>query len=196
MKIGASDRRTQKTEDLLLEALVSLVVEKDYGSITVQEILDRANVGRTTFYAHFTDKDDLLVRTVQRLQEVLEAQLAHQDDEDGPGERLVAFGLPAFEHLFINRAVYKAMRSSGARPIVTEYIPFMIANLVTGRSRPKPGRARKGGTKIPGDLLVHFVVSTFTSLVSWWLDSPDPLPPKEIDAIFRALILPDLSISG
>jgi AcrR family transcriptional regulator len=196
VKTGSSDRRTRRSENLLLEALVSLVVEKDYGSITVLEILDRANVGRTTFYAHFTDKDDLLVRAVQRLQETLEVRLANQKKVDRPGERLVAFGLPPFEHLFINRAIYKALRRSGARPIMTEYIPVMIANLITDKSRPKPGRARKGGVEIPDDFLVRFVVSTFTSLVSWWLDSQDPLPPKEIDAIFRALILSDLSING
>lgn len=194
MKGSREDRRTRKTEDLLLEALVSLVVEKDYGSITVKDILGRANVGRTTFYAHFTDKDDLLVRAVRRMQEVLEARLVPQGDQGDPAERLVAFGLPTFEHLFTNRHIYKALRSSGARSIITEYVPVMFGNLIREKPGPKSRKAKKGGVDIPNDLLVHFVVSTFTSLVSWWLDSPDPLPPKEINAIFRALILPGLVV--
>ena len=60
-KKGAEDRRIQKTQNLLREALVSLIAEKPYDSIVVKEILDRANVGRSTFYMHFRDKDDLLV---------------------------------------------------------------------------------------------------------------------------------------
>ncbi len=172
-----ADRRSRKTEDLLLDALGSLVVEKDYGSLTVQEIIDRANVGKTTFYTHFTDKDDLLVRAVRRMQEVLEARLTPPDSPGDAYEHLVAFGLPAFEHLFANRRIYKALRNSRAKAIVTEYIPVMIANLVRDRRRPQSGKARKDGVEIPGDLLVHFIVSTFASLVSWWLDSCDPLPP-------------------
>lgn len=57
---GAEDRRIQKTLKLLREALVSLIAEKPYDSIVVKEILDRANVGRSTFYTHFRDKDELL----------------------------------------------------------------------------------------------------------------------------------------
>src|SRR5262244_2336456 len=58
---GIKDRRVQKTKSLLHEALGSLIREKPYDGIVVQEILDRANVGRSTFYMHFSDKDDLLV---------------------------------------------------------------------------------------------------------------------------------------
>jgi AcrR family transcriptional regulator len=194
MKGNQDDRRTRKTEDLLLEALVSLVMEKDYASVTVKEVLDRANVGRTTFYAHFTDKDDLLVRAVQRMQEVLETRLAAQGRPSDPAERLVAFALPTFEHLFANRPIYKALKSSGARSIITEYVPVMFANLIGEKASRKPRKAKKGGVEIPGDLLVRFVVTTFTSLVGWWLDAPDPLPPKEVDEIFRALILPGLVV--
>lgn len=55
------DRRVQRTQNLLHQALASLVLEKDYDSISVKEILDRANVDRSTFYMHFRDKDELLV---------------------------------------------------------------------------------------------------------------------------------------
>src|SRR5262245_36474464 len=58
------DRRIQKTQKLLHEALACLIREKPYESIVVKEILDRANVGRSTFYAHFRDKDDLLVSAI------------------------------------------------------------------------------------------------------------------------------------
>ena len=61
MKERTPDRRVQRTRRLLHKALMSRVLEKKYESITVQEILDRADVGRSTFYTHFQDKDELLV---------------------------------------------------------------------------------------------------------------------------------------
>jgi AcrR family transcriptional regulator len=54
------DRRVERTEQLLRQALLALVQEKGFEALTVQEIIDRANVGRATFYAHFDNKDDLL----------------------------------------------------------------------------------------------------------------------------------------
>ena len=66
------DRRVQKTRKLLQEALINLVAEKGYDSVTIQEILDDANVGRSTFYAHFQDKEQLLHSILERLDELFE----------------------------------------------------------------------------------------------------------------------------
>src|SRR6266545_1260869 len=66
------DRRVQKTRKLLQDALIELVVEKSYESVSIREILDRANVGRSTFYAHFQDKDQLLHSILDRLDELFE----------------------------------------------------------------------------------------------------------------------------
>src|SRR5437867_644732 len=56
---GAGDRRVRRTTRALIEALVALVLEKRYDAITIQDLLDRADVGRSTFYAHYRGKDDL-----------------------------------------------------------------------------------------------------------------------------------------
>src|SRR6266567_9635349 len=68
-----TDRRVQRTRRLLHKALMSLILEKKYESITVQEILDRADVGRSTFYMHFQDKDQLLFSGFQYLESFLES---------------------------------------------------------------------------------------------------------------------------
>ena len=60
MQTQRVDRRVQRTRQLLNRALMELIVEKGYDSVTVQDIIDRANLGRSTFYAHYQDKDDLL----------------------------------------------------------------------------------------------------------------------------------------
>ena len=64
------DRRVQKTRKLLQEALMELVAEKGYEAVTIREILDKANVGRSTFYAHFQDKDQLLHSILELLDEL------------------------------------------------------------------------------------------------------------------------------
>ena len=67
------DRRVQRTRDVLHQALISLMIEKGYEVITVQDIIDRANVGRSTFYAHYVGKQDLLLSGLKNLSKHLAA---------------------------------------------------------------------------------------------------------------------------
>src|SRR5260370_15510074 len=81
------------------KALMSLILEKKYESITVQEILDRADVGRSTFYMHFQDKDELLFDGFQYLQSFLEsAQEVSGTPPRNSYDRIIGFSLPMFEH--------------------------------------------------------------------------------------------------
>src|SRR5262245_57855262 len=83
MEVERVDRRVRRTRRLLREALLSLTLEKGYDQVTVQEVLDRADVGRATFYAHFTDKDDLLISGLLELRDSLREQLATMVRSDG-----------------------------------------------------------------------------------------------------------------
>ena len=74
-KMETVDRRIRRTQKSLHQVLISLVLEKDYDLITVQEILDRADVGRPTFYAHFDGKDQLLISGTHELRNTLNAAL-------------------------------------------------------------------------------------------------------------------------
>ncbi len=76
------DRRTQRTRQALSHALIALIQEKRYDAITVQDICDRANVGRSTFYAHYQDKDDLLASNFQQMMESLGSQVEWRDWPD------------------------------------------------------------------------------------------------------------------
>ena len=80
------DRRIRRTQKSLHEALISLVLEKNYDSITVQEILDRADVGRSTFYAHFDGKDELLISGTHELRNTLNAALQGERSSAKPHE--------------------------------------------------------------------------------------------------------------
>src|SRR4030095_3845389 len=99
--IRTKDRRIQKTQNLLHDALASLIREKPYDSIVVKEILDRAKVGRSTFYMPFRDKDTMLVSGINHM---LPSVHATEVPPSGKKyERLIRFSLPIFEHIHQHR---------------------------------------------------------------------------------------------
>src|SRR3954463_709578 len=81
MKTEKNDRRSNRTRELLSGALVELMLEKHYDTITVQDILDRADIGRSTFYAHYTDKEDLLISEIASLIHSMELSTIEQAHE-------------------------------------------------------------------------------------------------------------------
>src|SRR5690349_21251623 len=87
-----ADRRVQRTRRLLHEALLSLIHEKRYEVITVQEILDRADIGRSTFYMHFKDKDELLFSGLENVNILVKSAQA-ATSPDSPSERIIGFSL-------------------------------------------------------------------------------------------------------
>ena len=103
------DRRVQRTRRLLQDALVATVIEKGYEAATVQDIIDRADVGRATFYAHFADKQTLLTSRLEDLRGLLLAQ-----QRQSPGS--LGFSLAMLEHARSHLAMYRAIvgHESGA----------------------------------------------------------------------------------
>src|SRR5208283_550628 len=99
------DRRIQRTRQLLLSSLLELILEKGYETITVQDIIDRANVGRSTFYSHFQDKEHLLLSGSERLGDLLEEFRARS----GAGESNWDLSLAIFRHAEQQRQAFKAL---------------------------------------------------------------------------------------
>jgi len=125
------DRRVQRTRQLLQDALVSLILEKGYQKITIQEIIDRANVGRSTFYSHYRDKDDLLLSGFDELAHDLNRHMQAPDNpDDDPGHLL--HSLEFFIHACDNRELYIAMVDSGGGDLI-----FDIARQIL---QPAPGQ--------------------------------------------------------
>lgn len=185
------DRRVQKTRKLLHDALGSLIREKSYDSIVVQEILDRANVGRSTFYTHYRDKDELLVSGIHdMLDPVRTTQLA---SAAGRHERIVSFSLPILEHLDRHRRAGEGRMGTRGRVILHEHLRKVLAELVADDLRKDLQTRPTAAGKIPSDLLVQYVASTFILVLNWWVESRSRLPPTEVNDLFRALVLPTLA---
>ena len=182
------DRRVQKTERLLRDALGALIHEKSYDSIAVREILERANVGRSAFYAHFPDKDALLVAGIrQTLSEVPSGQLPPSAQTFAP---FVGFSHGVFEHIASVRHIGTAMKSRKGRAIVHHHLRRVLVEKVAEAFR---GRVLQGGNRVPPDLLAEYVVGTFLLVLNWWVESGSALSAREADEVFLSLVLPTLA---
>ena len=180
------DRRVVRTRELLHQALMSLILDKGYEEVTVAEICDAANVGRSTFYAHFTCKDDLRRHGVDHVRKAIVGQhresVAAQGDRD---ERAFAFSLVMFEHARDHLDRYRALVGSDGESVVLATIRQTLSDLV--REELAAGAHRDSGEAIPRDLVVHYVVGAFMDVLTWWLDGGAELPPEQIDTMFRRL---------
>jgi AcrR family transcriptional regulator len=185
------DRRIQKTQRLLHEALFSLIHEKSYDAIVVKEILDRANVGRSTFYTHFRNKDELLVSGIHDM--LRSVQSAGRPPSATRYERILWFSLPIFEHISHYRRAREARIGTRGRGIIHEHLQHVLAELMADDIRKEFQRRREKVGQVPPDLFVQYVASTFILVLNWWVDSRSPLPPKEVNDLFRALILPTMA---
>lgn len=191
-----TDRRVQRTRRLLHKALMSLILEKKYESITVQEILDRADVGRSTFYMHFRDKDELLFSGFQYLETFLESAEGASTTPPGKSyERIIRFSLPMFEHAQEYRRINRALLGSSAEAVVRRRIHSVLAGIVSRELKLElelQGR-RRADITIPAELLTHFLVSAYVSVMTWWLNSKSNVSTKDIDMAYRNLVLPCLA---
>jgi AcrR family transcriptional regulator len=186
----AKDRRVKKTQALLREALGSLIREKPYDEIVVKEILDRANVGRSTFYMHYRDKDDLLASSIQEM--LGGVQAAESPASAKKHERIIRFSLDVFQRIQEHREAGAGGMGARGRAIVHEHLQTVLATqLAREIGKALPGRGKKAG-QIPPDLLVRYVASTFVLVLNWWVESNSPLSPKEVNDLFRALTIPTL----
>jgi AcrR family transcriptional regulator len=184
------DRRVARTQKLLRDALHSLIREKDYDTIVVKEILDRANVGRSAFYMHFRDKDELLTSSIHDMLGFVPS--TQPKTGDSSNERILRFGLPIFEHLDRHRRAGGLKLGPRGRAILHGHLQKVLAELIAEDVRKSLRGRRKTAGQIPPDILVQYVASTFILVLNWWVENRSPLPAREVNDLFRALVLPTL----
>lgn len=190
MTVPATDRRVQRTRKVIKDALVSLILEKGYEKVTVQDIIDRANIGRSTFYAHYQDKEDLLLRGVAEIAygpQVDQAVSQHlvrleQDGLDGSISTL-----PMFAHVRQNELMHKAMfEHSKENSILEKGTEFLYANTKAQLTHLAGGRQ----PSVPIPLLASFLTGGLMALVKWWLANDMSPSPEEMDRTFQQIAMP------
>ena len=130
-----TDRRSQRTRRLLTAALVELMLEKRFDDISVQDILDRADIGRSTFYGHFSSKEALLYSSLGDMLHGLELHMAEEGNahrgSDAPGGDIVLLpSLGLFRHIKQHQRLYRALFSSSSLEPVTQNLPQQLAQVV------------------------------------------------------------------
>jgi len=182
-----TDRRVRKTRTQLHDALASLVHEKPYDEIVVKEILARADVGRSTFYAHYRDKDELLERGIR---DMLRIDVSRPSASGTSAtDRLLAFSLPFLEHV-------EQFRVDGELPLdairaapVHEHLRRVLESALGEQLRAERGCRPSDTSAVPSDLFLRHVAASFVLTLDWWLEHPT-LSAREVDSYFRALVAP------
>jgi AcrR family transcriptional regulator len=184
------DRRIEKTQSLLRQALVSLIHEKDYDTIAVKEILDRANVGKSTFYTYFRDKDDLLISGIHDILHRHDA--CRQPPAGEPYEKIIWFSTPIFEYLDQHRQRGEVRKRANGR-VIHEHLQEVLSEMISDDLKKSIPRRQSGTSRVPLELLVEYIASTFILVLNWWVEGSDPVPAGEVNELFRAFVRPTLA---
>jgi AcrR family transcriptional regulator len=176
------DRRKQRTQKLLREALIALILEKGYDAITVQDITDRANLGRATFYLHYRDKDELLLGMMEEiLRDAVKEfnPVANDLLEEGQPPSLLAF-----KHAEENADLYRAIFGGGGLAgVLSHYRKLSSSEVQAQLETLLPGKS-----PVPFEILANFIVGALNTMVIWWLENDRPFPPEYMANIFHQLI--------
>lgn len=166
------DRRVRRTRRALQEALVGLIVERGFEKITVQDVLDRADVGRSTFYAHYHDKEALFAACFDDLRADLERELAALTAGGPPPDPTRPIGV-IFEHAHRNQRVYRAVCGRSGDTTGTRQLHALLRASLTGH-------LTEAGTRLPVALVVEYHASALAGVLVWWVRQDFPYGPAEV----------------
>jgi AcrR family transcriptional regulator len=177
-----TDRRAQRTRELLQKALIELIVERGYDAITIQDIVDRANVGRTTFYVHYKSKDELFMICHAAIVGEFRLGPLHPLSREEllspePPEGMIS----SYQHLEERRARLYSIFQGKDGPLILRQIRDASAQEIQANLRAAFAESESA---IPIDLLANYLAGAQIALVQWWLEKRRP---QTADQLTRAL---------
>jgi len=178
------DRRVARTRATLHDALLALIADKGYEAITVRDICGRAKIGRSTFYTHYTGKDDLMRSGFKNLRDLVGDSQMVASTQRNPKQRDLAFTRAIFEHARRHAHLHGMLMGSRGGTIALDMIRHMLSDVVrrelfAASKKPKDAKLR--------ELVVRYMVGAFMGVVAWWLEGGAKLPIERIDDTFRRL---------
>lgn len=176
------DARIRRTHERLGMALLALIEDTPLQEVTVQQVLDRAGVGRSTFYLHFRDKNDLLLSQLEVFLEIMSTKLSESQELS----QRVAPVTEMFEHIGQQRIIYRSLADSGK---LHDF--FDLAQDYFARGIEQRLRDSKRAAKFPPQELKARAVALAGSLLAlfrWWMDRGGKEPASELDALFHRLV--------
>lgn len=184
MSQQAQDRRSKRTQQALIDALLALLSTKHYDSISIQDIVDKANVGRSTFYAHYQTKDDLLVMGFGRVLDMLLGFVILRETDN----HLELDTTALFEHARGHYELYKTLAWGSGLDLLTRNghnslslkIQERLTQLMTGKDL----------SSVSLSILSYHLAGSLLLLLKWWLDNKMPNSPEQMNEIVQQLVMP------
>lgn len=182
------DRRQQKTRAAIFEAFTELLAVKSYNKITVQEIIEKANIGRSTFYAHFETRDDLVKALCDDLfqhvfSKALEAEKTHDFSLAGGGYHIILVHI--LYHLRDSRKNVSALLA-GESSLFLKYLKNYFCEYINNYLLPGLHQHKNF---LPGDFLLNHITYSFVGLLMWWIKNDWQNPPEEMAQYFEETVL-------
>lgn len=193
------DRRVRRTRRALREAMLDLMAEKGYDKVTIEELTDRADIGRTTFYLHYSAKQDLLLEQFGELLDQLVDQLSQVplsswqqageafsiDDHPMQPIRMI------FQHAADNRDLYQIVLHGEGVDQASERLQAIMTNAVNTFLSHKLGEESSQLTmQMPVELFGNYFAGAMLGVIKWWLDADMPYSSEEMEEKFFQMFLP------
>jgi AcrR family transcriptional regulator len=187
MEPEKKDRRTRKTRQLLRDTLLALLKEKRYEEISVQDIIERADVARSTFYVHYVDKDDLLTGRHGIFAENLGEQVhAHAVERNTS-----AFSSRTwFYHIKAQGDILKLIAKDSAIELTMKTLRGIIHESVQNGMQ---AHSQNKDASVPLSLMVDYLTDTLMTLIKWWFRNGMKYTPEQMDEMFQQLVMPGVS---
>jgi AcrR family transcriptional regulator len=182
------DRRVIRTRQIIHEALISLMMEKQYEKITVQDIIDRANVGRSTFYSHFDTKDELMKSSIEHMLELLNQHMSHVT-EDNDKQRLIPV-VEFFKHIQENSRLMKALVKGKSADLFIDKVQTFLNEKIEAYIYSRLSKEQE--ITVPLPILINYTSSTLIFLLKWWLDNKMQYTPEQMEQYFHELVIPSI----
>lgn len=181
------DRRVSRTRRQLRDALMDLILEKGYNSVTIEDITQRADLGRTTFYLHYHDKEELLLNSLEAIAEELQQQVKQMSNPELDKGKLLYNPIAiVFRHIDENRNLYRIIVKGEASKVALHIHDIMqkgFRNFLNQRLKefmhPQPQASL--------DLVAGYFASAMVGFMIWWLEKELPYTPDEAADLFVKL---------
>lgn len=171
--------RVRRSVRALAHALVQLLHERTFDQITVQDILDRAGIGRATFYSHYRNKEDVLLSSFEQVMETFMAQL---DLPGSPPNRLIPVG-EFLTHVGEVEQFLTSLRTSGKLDEIWALTMDAMARVIEERIVPVEGST----PAMPRQLLARMLAASFMEMLRWWREQRVRAAPSVMDATFHSM---------
>ena len=185
-EISRHQKRRERTRNQLIHSALELVLESGYDTLTIQNITDRADLGRGTFYIHFRDKEEIVWQIIKDgLDEADRKARENVGDILPPTPEYVGY-LNMFRHAEQNKDLYRIMLGSKGSAMLTARVNNYLAEDLEGEIK------RYGlypDSHIPPKIIAQITTGAIIRLITWWLDHPDEHEPEELAKMLYDMLI-------